>query len=70
MTVGAIAAPQFVAKTDPKTKEFLSSQEVTYEELDAYVQEKSKLKGMVAYSMSKAALHKYVEVLARENSHL
>ena len=25
---------------------------------------------MVAYSMSKAALHKYVEVLARENSHL
>ena len=59
-----------MSKTDAKTKAFLSSQEVTYEELDAYVQEKSKLKGMVAYSMSKAAVHKYVEVLAKENPHL
>ena len=58
----------FVAKCDPKTKEFLSTQEVTWEELDAFVQEKSgKLSGMAAYSMAKAALHKYVEVLAREN---
>ena len=42
----------FVAKMDPKNKEFLSSKEVTWEELDAWVQEQSqlpKMKGMAVY---------------------
>ena len=37
VTVGAFAAPMYIAKCDAKMKEFLSTQEVSWEELDAFV---------------------------------
>ena len=72
VNVGAISAPMYVSKCDEETKRFLSSQELTWDELEAFVKENSsKVKGsMPAYSFAKAALHKYVEISARENPNL
>ena len=71
VNVGAIAAPMYVAKCDEQTKKFLSSQVLTWPELETYVKDATtKVDGFGAYGMSKAALSKYTEVCAKDNPNL
>jgi len=73
VNVGSGAGPMYVKKLeDQATIDFLSSGKPNWAELEAYaskmVQELDM--GLGVYGLSKAIVHKYTEIIARENPSL
>lgn len=69
VNLGSGAGPGYVRKlSDKETQTFLSSREITLEELHAYLtktMQTGRLDPMTCYRLSKAAVHKYTEIAAK-----
>lgn len=74
VNLGGGAGPGYVAALkDKEKKALLSSKEATWEELEAYLKEVTPTLGdgmFDTYGMTKALVHKYTEISARENPDL
>ena len=58
----------YVVQCDDEVKKFLSSEQITWEQLDTYVKETyDKLDDDLGFKLTKAALHKYTEICAKQN---
>ena len=63
VNLGSGVGPMYVKKQDQNTINFLSTQEVTWAELEAYMNANfNKQSGMSRYGISKAILHKLTEI--------
>ena len=82
INVGSYEGPGYVSMCEDEEKEFLSSKQVTWDELVNYITTRigsyDTLEAYCTvhnnkygyYGMTKAALHKYTEIVARENPNL
>ena len=70
VNIGSNAGANYVANhCEPEDKELLSSKQISWEELEAFV-DVARIECPAMYGLSKAALHKYTEICAKENQNL
>jgi NAD(P)-dependent dehydrogenase (short-subunit alcohol dehydrogenase family) len=71
VNLGSGAGPMFVKSQDKSTVTFLSTQAVTWAELETYMKTSMpKQQGFGAYGLSKAVMHRLTELQAKEHPNL
>lgn len=68
VNLGSGAGPMFVVKQDKAKQDFLGPEKPTWAELETYMKETvGNVDNFGAYGLSKAVMHKYTEISAKEN---
>ena len=72
VNLGSGVGAGYVSKLDKEKQNFLSSKQVTWEELEAYLKAEAPTTddGIPSYGLTKAIIHKYSEITAKANSKL
>ena len=71
VNLGSGAGPMYVVKCETEAQKFLTTEDITWQQLDAHVKEVSpKLEGFPVYGLTKAVIHKYTAICAKENPNL